>query len=455
MTSNLAVPNQRSSHSFVRLCRKSDAPVACLQVEPPGCAESHVAAEQVAAVSGEPELAGLEEPDSAGHIARQGSGNVVQLHAITREERIALLASSIVLPAIAPRKLGPLSGFDPRSTLAFIPSHASLPAAVRGLCYRKGQTFGIELELAPRTGPIPAEDSAEWRRVANAIATALKHELPMGKFGGVYAEYIGSERGSGKSPAHWNVEYDDTTGWEVTTRVLADLEGYCEVVQGCRALAKVARELDLVADVRTGTHVHFGFGKGVAELKQALGLVRLFEPALGSLVAPSRIAQLREGRYDVSAPNPYCRPVSTVIDAQALSRIELFSDVSRLTRGEDELRYVTFNLRPLDHQQTVEVRLHHGTLDAHQILLWVSLWQQLLWAAEHPQVPLPQVADQQVIDPRTDLMALARAHLPSIEYAGQRAFLSKLRQRRAQVVEQHWKQKPELAGWLHSSSAWE
>ena len=455
MTSNLAVPEQRNSHSFVRLCRKTDAPPPCLQVESAAGAESdEVAADQAAAVSGEVESSGLEEPDSTGPAA-QSSGKVVQLlHPLTHDARLQLLSSSIVVPRHA-RFTHALSGFDPRSALEYIPPYASLPEAVRGLCYRKGQTFGIELELAPRTGPIPAEDSAEWLRVANAIATALEHELPHGCFGGVYAEYLGSEKSGGKSPAHWNVEYDDTTGWEVTTRVLEGLAGYCEVVQGCRALAKVARELDLVVDVRTGTHVHFGFGAGVAELKQALGLVRLFEPALGSLVAPSRIAHLHEGRFDVSAPNAYCRPVSTVIDAQALEHIALFSDVSRLTRGEDELRYVTFNLRPLEHQQTVEVRLHHGTLDAHQILLWVSLWQQLLWAAEHPQIPLPMVSDLHVIDPSADLIALAREHLPSIEYAGQRAFLDKLRQRRNQVVERHWKRSPELARWVQQASCWE
>jgi len=452
MTSNLAVPDQRNTQSFVRLRRAEGAALPPqIQLEPSGCGEHDDATGQSAAISGEGEPAGSEEPDSA--ELTHSAGNVVQLFAaLPRGLSHSLWSPLLPAPERRPRPRVP--SFDPLTALSYIPNHASLPEAVRGLCYRKGQTFGIELELAPRTGPIPAEDSAEWRRVANAIATALAHELPHGTFGGVYAEYLGSERSGGKSPAHWNVEYDDTTGWEVTTRVLADVEGFCEVVQGCRALAKVARELDLVADVRTGTHVHFGFTAGVAVLKQALGLTRLFEPALGSLVAPSRIAHLKDGRYDVSAPNPYCRPVSTVIDGQALDRIELFSDVSRLTRGEDELRYVTFNLRPLDHQQTVEVRLHHGTLDPQQILLWVSLWQQMLWAAEHPREVLPHVPDQRVLEPTRDLLALAREHLPSIDHPGQRGFLSKLRERRSQVVERHWKRAPELAGWVQASSAW-
>jgi hypothetical protein len=343
--------------------------------------------------------------------------------------------------------------FDPCGALTWIPVSSPLPKSTRGLCYRKGQTFGIEFELAPRHGPIPSEDSAEWLRVANIIAEALAHRLPTGTFGAVHAEYLGSERGS-KSPAHWNVEYDDSTGWEVTTRVLADVEGFCEVDSACRVLAQVAAEQDLCVDVRTGTHVHLGWNGAIQELKRAVGLVKLFEPALGSLVAPSRIAHLNNGRYDLSAPNPYCRPVSATLNANAVRDLRTFSDVSRLTRGDDDLRYVTFNLRPLDHQQTVEIRLHHGTLDASKILLWVSLWQQILWAAEHPRRELEPVADVQVISPSADLLALARKYLPPIEQPGQREFLAKLRQHRSEIVAREWKPAPELAAWVRASCSW-
>jgi hypothetical protein len=331
--------------------------------------------------------------------------------------------------------------------------HAALPEATRGLCYRKGQTFGIEFELAPKRGAIPSEDSAEWLRVAKAIADALKHRLPSGRFGAVHAEYVGSER-SAKSPAHWNVEYDDTTGWEVTTRVLADVEGFCEVDAACRALAQVADEQDLCVDVRTGTHVHLGWSGDIQQLQRVIGLVKLFEPALASLVAPSRIAQLTDGRYDLGAPNAYCRPVSAVLDAAALRDLRMFSDVTRLTNGDDELRYVTFNVRPLDHQQTVEVRLHHGTLDAHKILRWVSLWQQILWAAEYPRRELEPTADVRVITPNADLISLARDYLAPIEQPGQLEFLELLKQDRSEIIERRWKPRPELAGWVQASNAW-
>jgi Putative amidoligase enzyme len=324
---------------------------------------------------------------------------------------------------------------------------ASLPRALRGLCYRESQTFGIEFELAPKRGELPAEDSTEWLRIATAIADALKHRLPTGGFGAVHAEYVGSERGT-KSPAHWNVEYDDTTGWEVTTRVLAGVEGFCEVDAACRALAQVAAENDLCVDARTGTHVHFGWSGDIEQLKRTVELVKLFEPVLGSLVAPSRIAQLTDGRYDLDAPNPYSRPVSAVLNADALRDLRLFSDVTRLTNGDDDLRYVTFNVRPLDYQQTVEVRLHHGTLEPHKILRWISLWQQILWAAEHPRRELEPVPDVQVITPNPDLISLAREYLVPIEQPGQREFLELLRQDQCDVVERHWKPHPELAPWV-------
>lgn len=342
---------------------------------------------------------------------------------------------------------------DPVRALTFIPESSALPASVRGLCYRPGQTFGIELELAPRHGEIPPEDSSEWRQIAHAIAQALTHRLPPRRFGGVYAEYLGCER-SDKSPARWNVEYDDTTGWEVTTRVLADLEGFCELDTACRVLQQVADEHDLCVDVRTGTHLHLGFSGSLEELKRAIHLVRLLEPALASLVAPSRIAQLRDGRYDLSAPNAYCRPVSAVLDHAVLQGLTTFGDVSRITSGEDDLRYVTFNLRPLHHQQTVEVRLHHGTLDPAQILLWVSLWQQILWAAEHPRREPELVADTHVLSPTSDLLALAREYLPNPSLPEQRVFLEKLRQRRQQNVARYWRKAEELAPWRAACAGW-
>jgi hypothetical protein len=280
----------------------------------------------------------------------------------------------------------------------------------------------------------------------------LQQALPARSFGRVISGYVGSE--GDKDITRWNVEHDSSAGWEISSRVLMDLEGFAEVDTACRALDHVAKENGLVVNARTGTHVHFGWrGEDIEEIKRAVGLVRLFEPALASLVAPSRVARFEGGRYDLSQPNPYCRPVSSVFSSQALRSIRSLDDLRRLT-SSDEARYVTFNLRPLDYIQTVEVRMHHGTLEARKVLLWVSLWQQLLWAAAHPRRELEPVPDVAVLTPNRDLLALAREYLPPVEQCGQLEFLEALRTRRSEIVEQQWKRSPELAAWALTAASW-
>jgi hypothetical protein len=114
---------------------------------------------------------------------------------------------------------------------------------------------------------------------------------------------------------------------------------------------------------------------------------------------------------------------------------------------------LTFNTAPLQHIRTVEVRMHGGTLDAGKILLWVSLWQQLLWAAEHPQREIQTTADCSVIHPGTDLLALARDYLTPFTQLGQQQFIERLRRRRNEIVTR-WAQVPELAPWVEISGRW-
>lgn len=341
--------------------------------------------------------------------------------------------------------------FDPAGALTWVPASSSIPEALHGLWYRQGQTFGIELELTPKSGPVPRVESAQWMDTAQAIAKALKHVLPTRAHGAVYRDYHGSV--GDKDVSRWNVEYDSSAGWEVTTRVLKDLPGFVEVEAACRALDAVAAERGLTVNARTGTHVHLGWrGKDIEEIKRAIGLVRLFEPALASLVAPSRIASFKGGQYDTRQPNEYCRPVSSVFSDRTLRSLTSMAELKRITNEEDA-RYVTFNLRPLGDIQTVEVRMHHGTLSAQKILLWVSLWQQLLWAAAHPRRELEPVADVSVLRPNRDLIELAEQYLPPVEQMGQPQFFAALRKRRAEIVEQ-WKRAPELAAWVSESATW-
>lgn len=342
--------------------------------------------------------------------------------------------------------------FDHTGAPTWIPAKEDVPEGLRGLWYREGQTFGIEFELSNRDGSCPAL-GPEWLKRAEALRSRLEAGLPGAVAPKVIQGYMGS--GGGKDNSLWNVEYDQTAGWEVTSRVLANVQGFIEADVACRTLEAAAMELGMSVSHRTGTHVHIGWlGEDIGELKRAIALARLFEPALGTLVAPSRLValDLNRGRYDVSQPNSFCRPVSSVFGAERLSRVRTIEGLRRIAEA-DEARYVTFNIKPLPHIHTVEVRMHNGTLEARKILLWISLWQQLLWAAAH-RTSIPTVPERDVIEPTGDIIALAREYLPDARQLDQQAFLRRLAARRAQICSEQWSKSPELATWVEASRRW-
>lgn len=335
--------------------------------------------------------------------------------------------------------------FDPAGAPVWIPDDQRWPESLRGLWYRQKQTFGVEIELTPQSGDVPRLGD-EWLKTAEdlrrSLAAVLRRVAPQ-----VISGYEGSE--GDKDHTVWNVEYDQSAGWEITSRVLREQEGFVEVDAACRALEVAAARLGLGVNHRTGTHIHIGWlGRDVAQVKRAIQLARLFEPALASLVAPSRVAAFdpATGRYDISSPNTYCAPISTVFGRQEIDRIRSLDDI-RLLAEADGARYVTFNLRPLPNIHTVEVRLHNGTLEARKILLWVSLWQQILWAAASDK-PIPDTPDIEVIRPAGDIIRLAQIYLPEARQPQQQALLQRLETRRKEIRDL-WRRSPELAPWLN------
>lgn len=186
-------------------------------------------------------------------------------------------------------------------------------------------------------------------------------------------------------------------------------------------------------------------------MKRAIALTRVFEPALARFVAPSRIAHFEGDRYDVKRPNRYCRQVSSVFSADVLARVRLLEGLRRIAEA-DEARFVTFNVRPLAHIHTVEVRMHNGTLEARKILLWTSLWQQILWAAAH-RTAIESVDDVEVIVPDGDIVELARMYLADARQPQQQLLVQRLVARRAEIVDQ-WRRVPELASWVEASRRW-
>lgn len=360
-------------------------------------------------------------------------------------------------PPSLPADAAPL--FDPQGAPTWIPDEEGVHPALRGLWYREGQTFGIEFEL---TSNEFSEDMSpqSWARTGREVLRELGAVLP----GLVASEPIRNPKSIAVDHRVWNLVWDSTAGWEVTTRLLVGRAGFEEVVMACDALERVAERLGLRVNHRTGTHVHLWWWSGdIEELKRAVLLARLFEPAAATLVSPSRIAAFNGTRYDLDEPNPWCMPVSTMYPAERVARARAKEDLY-LMGAEDEAKYVTFNIKPLLTQETVEVRMHSGTIEAPKILLWVSLWMQILWAAGNrpsmwerikqaatSQGAIRDVPDRHVIVPDGDILRLAREYLPSVQ---QPAFLQRLDDRR-RAVRDLWRARAELQEWVQHAECWE
>lgn len=336
--------------------------------------------------------------------------------------------------------------FDPKGAPTWIPERADVPEAMRGLWYRQDQTFGLEFEFTRDDFNDDMSDS-QWSSVAEPLRMMLAEVLPPGAVSeALLTEYTGSE---GKSHDVWHIERDGSCGWEVTSRILSNEAGFREVVVACEALQRAVHELELKVNFRTGFHIHLGWiGKSVAEIKRAIVLAKCFEPALATLVAPSRLAAFDGQSYDLGNPNRFCKPVSVVFPMRKLEEASRIDDLLGSV-AEYDARYVTFNVRPLSDIQTVEVRMHSGTFEASKALLWLSLWMQILWAAaERPLAPAPPDVD--VITPNGDILQLARQYLPAVQ---QPLFLKRLDARRREAV-QLWKRSPQLRQWVDFAWKW-
>jgi superfamily II DNA or RNA helicase len=289
---------------------------------------------------------------------------------------------------------------------------------VAGLPVQREQTFGIEFELTCRDYQTCSPSGPRWKGIAARLVEALRSgPLPT-------ARSYSTGHGGNKDHTVWNVEYDASCGWEITSRILRGFEGFIEVADACKIVQRVAGECGLEVSIRTGTHVHFGWVKR-ASLTKLFEIAAYFEPALLSLVAPSR------------ANNKYAKSVRRV-----------FKQVRGLTSEMAwaaflqswEKRYLAVNPRGLFHGLgTVEVRMHSGTMEAPKILTWVSLWMAILAVAEETR-PLPGDAGQRLhrapLCPgrRGDAVELAR-------YVGANTTLvEKLAARRSYVVTRSWTQ---------------
>lgn len=293
------------------------------------------------------------------------------------------------------------------------------------------QTFGVEFEGTgrDRSGRDVVPYTASG---AQKILDALrKAGLPAAKKPLTEHAYFG--RHTEKDCSVWNVEPDPSTGWEVTSRILRGRDGMGEIVDACRVLTDVFGELGLRVDDRAvGTHVHLGWRADLVALRQLTVLGAFFEPALFSLVAPSRA----RNRYVQSVRNRSRR----LLSFPTLEHWKEYFDRNR----RKALAINPGHILAAGGYGSVEVRYHSGTIEAPKILTWLSLWMRILATAQQENA-LP---GSPYARPRT--LPLCKGERGDVALMCERlgvgpALRARLLARRDQVVSRWWTQDPRFS----------
>lgn len=282
---------------------------------------------------------------------------------------------------------------------------AGIPVGTKG-------TFGIEFEIA-----LPHWREEEFSEIAwalrDALAAAIEAtaEAPLWRHGDPT-----------KLDTVHNVEPDPSCGLEMTTRILRGFEGFAEVQDALAAMKPVLDAYELGVDIRTGTHIHLGSAFDPDRTNWLRDFVCYFEPALLSLVGPSR------------ATSDFC--TSAFKARESLGRLKSERSWERHVRTSG--RYFGVNYTGLFNRRgTLEIRWHSGTLEAPKILTWIGLWQSILRASEHqlalPGDPLAPLESWPLArGPRGDVVQMAT-------FLGcNEAFVERLRARRDHVVSRWW-----------------
>lgn len=319
--------------------------------------------------------------------------------------------------ASAPRSRGPRlkhHHFEP-SPIQDVPL---LPGdePIAGLEINPAQTFGIEFELT-REAFRPCERPRDWHEVAEQLRLALPSDVRASR---VLAEDAAPDDSA------WNVKWDASCGWEVSTRILRGVEGLREVVEVLEGLVPRIERLGLRVDWRTGTHVHLGWNANAASLGRLFEIAAYWEPALLSLLPPSR------------AGSNYCQRVR--LHVQDLRSLRTWAAWERRF-APHHARYLAVNPSGLfGPKGTIEVRSHSGTLEAPKILTWASLWMRILEAARTRAPIFESLATFPLLEAGTpgDICELA-------DFLGLGwPLASRLLQRRASVMQHAWTAYPDL-----------
>ncbi len=353
-----------------------------------------------------------------GRGARRAPGKT-EFHIVDLVDAIAQFGAPVVRPtgyfgsAALPPLRGPVipaheAEVGDMELFGHIAGHESL----WGLPVSKRQTFGIEFEIR-------LTDWGRYPMIGEELRLALATTVPTAS-----SLLFGSHA---ESCEDWVVKRDGSCGIEITSRVLRGVAGFAEVHDALRVIAPVLERHGLGVDIRTGTHVHLGWRFELPPVRWLISAVAYFEPALLSLIAPSR------------AQNMFAHSVYE--QREQLLSLATKTSWRRMLRPHAS-RYSGVNLRGLFHGPgTAEIRWHSGTLEARKILAWTGLWQYLIAAAEggpalpgNPLDPLPEWP--LALGPRGDITALGEfLGLPS-------SFIEVLRARRHYVLTRSWVMNP-------------
>lgn len=186
---------------------------------------------------------------------------------------------------------------------------------------------------------------------------------------GVEIEAEQGERGVLRNnlPKECNTHLDgslDSTGVELVTMPANRAEFERIVKTACQAM----QEADFVATDHCGLHIHLD-GKDFKDRPRRIAkLYRTFyavERMLYKMVKPRRWH------------NSYCAPLS-----QKWLFNELTADITKRelqnTLNSKMGKYQSLNINCISWQGTIEVRMHHGTVDANEIIQWAAIMSRLV-----------------------------------------------------------------------------
>ncbi|HRK07568.1 MAG TPA: amidoligase family protein [Pseudobdellovibrionaceae bacterium] len=279
----------------------------------------------------------------------------------------------------------PRHAHDARVGLEFIsiPQDSQAPAdpalqLLHGLRINPKQTFGVELEFAP-SGDTDITKEAQWLPPAKMLADALKKAVGSSL---VKSVVFGGHADHEK----WSVVHDGSCGWEVVSPILQGQDGFEQLLGVLTTIENegVLRASGLQVNISTGFHVHLGWTYGQPrKVRRTLQFIRMVEPALFSLVAPSRVVE-----SDVSG-NAFCESIRKHFSDEKLRSLSSDADLMRYFGSHDH-RYRLINLTKYDASaatSTAEIRLHNGTSDPAKVSLWVALWMNILSSIDHFDIP--------------------------------------------------------------------